>query len=84
MRVPEVPDEARRLWFPTLESRAPTSADSEPWRGPVGPLGELGPRPPREGLGQAYIDKRVQRACSCSDPSVRGRPSCGFPLVLTA
>eukprot|EP00969_Alexandrium_andersonii_P244319 10795624-Alexandrium_andersonii.AAC.1 len=32
---------APRLWRAGLR----IAADSEPWRGPFGPLGELGPRP---------------------------------------
>eukprot|EP00969_Alexandrium_andersonii_P258827 11444193-Alexandrium_andersonii.AAC.1 len=53
IRPPEAPREARRLQRPPLKSGAPILfSDSEPRRGPFVPLGELGPRPPREGLGQ--------------------------------
>eukprot|EP00969_Alexandrium_andersonii_P196325 8673466-Alexandrium_andersonii.AAC.1 len=46
IRAPQAPREARCLRRPPLENVAPNSADSELRRGPFGPSGELGPRPP--------------------------------------
>eukprot|EP00969_Alexandrium_andersonii_P057635 2539327-Alexandrium_andersonii.AAC.1 len=50
-RAPEAPREALHLRHSPLESGAPMFVDSEPLRGLLGPLGELGPRPSREDLG---------------------------------
>eukprot|EP00969_Alexandrium_andersonii_P196003 8659061-Alexandrium_andersonii.AAC.1 len=51
-RAPETACEVRRFPRQPLKSWAPISANSEPQIGRVGPLGELGPRPPRGGLGR--------------------------------
>eukprot|EP00969_Alexandrium_andersonii_P087887 3876987-Alexandrium_andersonii.AAC.1 len=46
IRAPDAPREARRLRRAPLKGGAPMFADSGPWGGPFGLLGELGPRPP--------------------------------------
>eukprot|EP00969_Alexandrium_andersonii_P340105 15034460-Alexandrium_andersonii.AAC.1 len=52
-----------------------TFADSEPWRGLLGMLGEIGLRTPRIGPGAEYqsIRQKVRRVCSRSDPWHMGR-----------
>eukprot|EP00969_Alexandrium_andersonii_P057045 2517004-Alexandrium_andersonii.AAC.1 len=47
IRAPKAPREAQRLCRPPLEGgRQRISADFDARRGPFGPSGEMGPRPP--------------------------------------
>eukprot|EP00969_Alexandrium_andersonii_P070901 3130893-Alexandrium_andersonii.AAC.1 len=49
--APPAQREARRQRRLPRKRRVPSLTDSGPRRGPSGPLGKLGPRPPKEGAG---------------------------------